>query len=257
MNIYTVKYHVETYHEGAQIKKAKSLEIRLPSTVQEIPLLKWVKYLQLAKESPQITDTSEQVTVTNWIQFVAFAKQVIELFSGQDLSEAIAGIPASQNAQNGIIAMFQGVISLVTSYKPAERNSFQWKGHTYILPETIRQSFGQVLEGGNMTVGEAADALQLEHIFSSQNPDGTPVIEDAKYHNDIALVATLCRRLNPDGTIETPPLEFIARRRYFDERLELFSELPMDVAIDVAFFLTGSNPVLNRIHRLRSLLNLS
>lgn len=257
MNIFTIKYTVESFAEGVKGKQQKSLTIELPSAVEEITLLKWVQYLELAKAAPQLTDTSEKITVTNWVQFVDFAKKVIELFSEKDLSEAISGIPASSNAQNGIIAMFQGVVSLVTSYTPQERSCFEWKGETYYLPETIRQSFGQVLEGGNLTVGEAADALQLEQIFSATNPDGSPVIQNAKYHNDIALVATLCRRLNPDGTVEVPPLDFIARRKHFDDRLELFSDLPMDIAIDVAFFLTGSNQVLNRIHRLRSLLKTS
>ncbi len=225
MNIFTIKYTVESFAEGVKGKQQKSLTIELPSAVEEITLLKWVQYLELAKAAPQLTDTSEKITVTNWVQFVDFAKKVIEL--------------------------------LVTSYTPQERSCFEWKGETYYLPETIRQSFGQVLEGGNLTVGEAADALQLEQIFSATNPDGSPVIQNAKYHNDIALVATLCRRLNPDGTVEVPPLDFIARRKHFDDRLELFSDLPMDIAIDVAFFLTGSNPVLNRIHRLRSLLKTS
>lgn len=257
MNSFTLTYRTENFRDGKRGYDNHSVDLELPSEVSEITLRQWVKYQELAKDAPAHIEKEDNATFVDWLQFISFAKAVLELFSGKDLSRALAGISAQPNAQNGIVAMYTGVVSLVAGYEPKERESFEWKGATYVLPETIQQSFGQMLVGGNLSVMEATDALDIEHVFGQKNADGTPAIEDAKYHNDIALVASICRKVKQDETLEMPPMDFIQRRQWFDRRLELFADLPMDIALDVAFFLIGSNSVSKSIRLSAMLLNRS
>lgn len=249
MTVYEVKYKVVAPGEKEVVKK---VTVSLPSNAGEITLLQWVKYTDLYESSApkELFEDTTTMTPEGWIEFVQYSVKVLEVFTGKDLSDLVYAIKA-----DALIAMMVQVVNVVSQYQPHERNSFVWKGEKFLIPETIFQSFGQSLVGGDMTVQEAIDALQIEHVFGAKNKEGKPVVEDAKYHNDIALVATLARKVLPDGSVEVPPMEFLQRRRWFDNRIAFFQDLSMDVALDVAFFLIGSKSAYRRILKLAWHLN--
>ena len=256
MNTYQIKWRAENFANGVRARINKELVLELPSEVGEITMRKWVRCNDVLAQAPELEGGEEAAAAQkNWLTFVAFAKRVIEVFAECDLSEALAGISAQPNQQNSIVAMYSNLVSLVRDYVPKHRDTFKWKGATFALPETVRQSFEQVIVGANLSVMEATDALQIEHVFGAKNEDGSPAIEDARYHNDIALVASICRRVKHDGSLEMPPLDFIERRQWFDKRIELFADLPMDIALDVGFFLISSKIASARILLLLSHLN--
>ena len=228
------KYAIQYEQDGEQ----KKFSIELPSEAKEVTLLQWSRYRSIPiPEALQDLSEKGEMSVVDWFSFMGYAQKVLGVFGVPD--GVIPGIEYTDDISqtDGVLAMFIQTIQVLSKYDPKERVNFTHKGVRYCFPETVQQSFGQSLVGGKMNVGQATDALQLEHILSAKDEGGKDVMEDQGYHKDIAIVAALSRKILPGAKIEQWPLDFIERREILDNRIEAFKDLPMDIALDGCFFL--------------------
>ena len=248
MNVYQLNYQVErlSAETGKRERKSVSLELALPSSVHEITLLQWVQYHKLRIAAPPVVTRLETadgqestgISTEAWTQYISFVAQALAIFSGVDADILLSATTLDDSGKDGIIAMYMSVVKPLLEYQAKDREFFMWKGRRYAVPENVKQSFGVQLIGGKMNVAQAIDALSINHTLGQYGPDGAEMIENQRYHNDIMLTAALCREVYRDGTIEVPSTDFIERRRWLDDRAEVFKDLPMDIALDVAFFLS-------------------
>jgi hypothetical protein len=218
--------------------------ITVPDSAGEITLLQWCRVQEI--EPPDVLQEDDNIDtlpmphrVTSWLSIIDYARKVLSVF---DVSESIivnADLSELQSEQaDGLLAMFVDLVTSVNGYQPKFRERFKFKGRTFSFPENVQQSFGQLLIGGRMSMGQASDALQLDQALSATGEDGKPLMNDQRYHRDLAVVASLSREII-GGDVERPPLDWVDRRKWLDERVELFEDLPMDIALDGCFFLSS------------------
>lgn len=237
----------------------------LPSSPSEITMRQWVDFLLIRDEFPKwMIDaeaanekdrqkTYDEWTNENWIEFYINIGHALNVFIPDlDLRSLLSKNLSSEDGDS-FLAIYIMLLKCIIEYRPKERKSFTWKGQKFMIPQSLIDSFGNVTIGAKLTTIEAIEALQLEHVFSGKDEKGEYILKDRKYHTDIALVAALCRKVT-GSRIEKMPLDFQKRRAFMDKRIKLFSDLTMDVALDVAFFLINSKRAL--INTLTSALHL-
>lgn len=144
-------------------------------------------------------------------------------------------------------AIARKIFTSLATYKAQPRTSFEHRGRTFIVPPSSVTKIGeyeQVLHLPNARAGEVIEALQRSHLYGAKNEQGENVLPDAKYHTDLAMIASICR-MKVGGTDEEPELEEIPYGMekfspFVDERMQLLADLPANIAIDVSFFLLNS-----------------
>lgn len=243
MNLFSLTYQKETLLQGKVKRERVIKNIALPSTVAEITLLQWCRYHELReeyKELLQVFEAAEQApTDAEWFKFFEFCAKAVAIFADgeADAEEVLLSASADASSGDSLVSMYVGCVAPLLSYEPKERTHFQHGRYNYMVPETVKQSFGSVLVGGKMSVAQAVDALQIEHALSGVDSEGKALMPDQRYHKDIYITAALCRRIERDGSAETPPIDFVERREWLDGRVDEFKNLSMDKALDVVFFL--------------------
>lgn len=219
-----------------------SYTVELPSQASEVTLLQWSRLQAIAPPIElQGKSSEEEFTIPDWFSFMGYVHRVLTEVFGVP-PDVIPGIEYDSHdivGSDGVIAMFVQTLNAIRSYEPKHRETFTHRGVRYCFPVNVQQSFGQLLIGGKMSMGQAADALQLEQVLSAKGEDGKDVMPEQGYHKDIAIVAALSRRIEPGGVAEKWPLDFIERRAILDERMAAFADLPMDIALDGCFFLSS------------------
>lgn len=243
MNIFEITYQKESLLQGTVKRERIAKQIALPTSVEEITLLQWCRYHELRegyKDLLQVFEGGEQnPAVADWFRFFEFCAKAVAIFANDeaDAEEVLLSASADAASADSLVSMYVGCAAPLLSYEPKERTHFQHGRYTYMIPETVKQSFGSVLVGGKMSVAQAVDALQIEHALSGVDSEGKALMPDQRYHKDIYITAALCRRVDRDGSLEIPPIDFVERREWLDGRVEEFKNLSMDKALDVVFFL--------------------
>jgi|GEM_PF-6487854 len=249
MNIYSIEYQDE---QGDLNKE----EIRLPSTASEVKMMQWEQYQQIpVPQQLERLAEEEQSSLgfEHWLSVINYACKVLSLFSVEE-SKLLSATYSAEDS-DGLLAMFIQTISVLANYQPKYRAEFKHNGISYRFPEVVQQSFNQKLIGGKMSMGMAVDALQIEHVLSATDEQGKFVMEDQKYWLDISVVAAISRKV-AKGKVESVPLDWVERRKWLDNRIKAFEDLPMDIALDGTFFLQASKIklgiILSSVLRLRS-----
>ena len=243
MNQFELKYTLQKLSADKVSKETVTKTINLPSAVEEITLLQWCRYHELREQHKELLATFEQTEANpseaDWFRFFAFAAKAVAIFSDNEAEaeEVLQSASASTSASNSLLAMYAGCVAPLLAYQPKQREYFVHGKYRYLVPEDVKQSFGAVLVGGKMSVAQAVDALQIEHALTAVDDQGKPLMPDQRYHKDIYITAALCRRIERDGSIEIPPIDFVERREWLDDRVEQFKDISMDKALDVVFFL--------------------
>lgn len=243
MNEFELKFVRQKLVADKVTKETVTKTISLPTVVEEITLLQWCRYHELREQHSEALAAIEQAEAApseaDWFRFFAFAAKAVAIFSDNEAEaeEVLLAASADAKAGNSLIAMYAGCVAPLLAYQPKHREYFVHDRYRYLVPEDVKQSFGAVLVGGKMTVAQAVDALQIEHALSALDDKGKPLMPDQRYHKDIYITAALCRRIERDGSTEIPPIDFVERREWLDDRVEQFKNLSMDKALDVVFFL--------------------
>lgn len=146
--------------------------------------------------------------------------------------------------------MFNSYVAAVPL--PSETFSREYEGETYYIEP---DQAARVLLAGNplvsppakgYTVNEVSAITELERIFKAKiekdgDPDGALL-----YQLDLCVLAVLFRKNN-----EKLPINPEQRNRFIDQRSQHFKALPMDIVLQVRFFLARSlqNWLVSRIMR--------
>lgn len=243
MNVFELTYQKESLLQGTVKRERITKQIALPASVEEITLLQWCRYHELREQYKDLLlvfEATEQApAVADWFKFFEFCAKAVAMFANgeAEAEEILLSASADAASADSLVSMYVGCVAPLLSYEPKERTHFQHGRYNYMIPETVKQSFGSVLVGGKMSVAQAVDALQIEHALSGVDSEGKPLMPDQRYHKDIYITAALCRRVERDGSAEMPPIDFVERREWLDSRVDEFKNLSMDKALDVVFFL--------------------
>lgn len=275
MNIYEI--NVTELHYNEELKKEEKVttvkRVKIKNHVKEITMLEWVKFHEERSNAPswffdsELQDDEEREALINnwtnekWSEYLYTLCRMLSCFSDIDITTVLHANNHSdltdKRGGDGLIAMYFQTAYCILTYQPKVRKSFKWKGFTYILPEDLVQAIGEVKSttvGANIKTINAIEALQVEHVLDVKDEEGNHILENQKYHNDIALVSCLCRKVLRKGKVEQMPLDQVERQRWIISRNKLFKNLPMDIVLDVGFFLIDSKiaSLITRTRNMRS-----
>lgn len=252
MTVYELTLQTAYMDNGRERFKAKTLELFFPSGPDEITMRQWTNFQLKKLEQPDHVQGLELLdakgrenamslwTGDQWAGFFFSAAELLACVVNVPSAELLRAMPPLADGKVSLLALYVSLAGMIDGYQPKDRDRFDWKGKTYIWPASVVEGFGQVWHGGELTTAQAIEALQTEHVYNAKDKDGVFILADRKYHTDIRLVALLSRRLQPDGEIEQLPLDSNLRTAHVDRRVKEFEDLPMSVALDMAFFLRAS-----------------
>lgn len=247
------------------VHKTTTKQITLPEEVSEIKLKKWSEYHLKREDIPKwITDVEaieddekrmEEIKKwphINWSQFIYHVGELMSVVTGVNIIETL-GIKnvdkqdVDSRSLDALLALYIVFNKMIIGYQPKKISEFKWKGATYVIPQDLVDSIGRVWTGAEMNTVTAIEALQVEHVFNAKDEEGEFILKDRKYRTDTALIACLARKVtkkkdeeeNDLLEIEQMPLDMIKRRKWLDNRIKIFGEIPMDIGLDIAFFLTN------------------
>lgn len=262
MLVLQIKYN----YKDAQGVEEITYPLRFPEKPSEITLRKWVDF-QLQFDS--LPEKLKQSDTSDWdeedmMQYYAHQISLLKIFAETQYGDSAAWVPANfedivrlpisgqGKVINNLSALFTFLFKAINDYEPKKIESFMYKGKKFAVPEIYRSRFNIEKVGANLSVIEAVEALQLEHVLQA----GKDAMPDYRYHNDIGVMACVCRMLDHRGTPEMMPVETFARRKFIDKRCAFFADISMDIALDVGFFLIGSKKILKLTQELVTYMNL-
>lgn len=266
MRTYELTWAVATYEDGREGIKHKSAELSFPSSADDITMRQWTDFQIRKDKCPQFMRELERMKEharkeamdawdhENWAQFFVEIADTMATVVNVKSGDLLRSLPPIADGQTSLLALWLELSGLITGYQEQERKEFEWKGHKYIWPQKVVDSFGNEWYGQMLSTAQAVEALQTEHVYNAKDKDGNYALEDRKYHVDITLLAVLSRRVKANNEVEELPLDFVERREFIERRVREFQDIPMTVALDMAFFLTTSKiaSVLTRISSMRS-----
>lgn len=268
MNVFELEIISAKVENGIEVKKSKRKEFRFPSKADEITMKKWMDFQLRKLDAPDFFKDFERLKPDEreaqmmtwdeeiWAEFFYTVADLISCVVDDNAVDLMRAMPALHDGRTSLMALYIELANIINGYEPVERQTFEWKGKTYIWPQRLVDQMGHAWYGQDLTTAEAIEALQVEHVYNAKNEKGEYILADRKYHVDVALVAVLSRRVSDDGTVENVPLEYNARRKHLEKRIEEFKDAPMSVCLDMAFFLKSSKiaSALILTSRLRSIL---
>lgn len=244
---------LEIIKENADVEE---LELVIKDNPQEITLLDFVKFQNVIENLPENikpifaaeTEQEQDIALSQWdemdlAQYFFEIGKLLRFFVyidvGDDILRAsiedILNMPPT--GEDSLSALFMYVFDRIMKYKPTERKTFKHKGQVFQIPTSIAIGSNFKLFGAKMSSIEAIEALQLQHVYSDKKG------ADARYNSVIGVMAAICRKVDNKGNLEDMPLDSTERRAFMQERMDFFQDMPMDIALDVDFFLSNSNPV--------------
>lgn len=247
------------------VQVTDQIPVSLPEGPDEITMRKWDEFQRKRLETPdwfrefEESDEEGQTQIVrewdhnNYLALKYHCGELLSCFLDVDLKDLLGSYDLTgteDEVTDVIMTMYTYVISAFSKYKQKERDYFTHKGQVFAVPTTSVDVLGRKTLGTNLTTIEAVEALTLEHVLGTKDEDGNYYFPDARFRTDTAVVAALCRMVGDDSTLETMPTDFQIRRKWLDERIDFFSDLSFDVALDIFFFLKISSEGLNNIRKL-------
>lgn len=202
-----------------EFKRSDGKIIKLADNWSEITLSQYAKYRRMEAE---LEDQVFQKLHTKEDKAVALAKltvqeiakihpeyirKVVSFWSGLSVQE----IDRCKAADVSEMFFIMNTVLSYPDYEPIEK--FDFRGKTYHLPESVKNDKGDRVPMSGATFGEYIESMQLE--------EGLQELTKERYDVLPRQIAIIVR--NPETTI--------------DEREELFHDLPMSIALNIAFFL--------------------
>lgn len=259
MLVLTLEYELE---EGQQIK-TKKRTLELATKLPEMTFRQWVGFHMLVdswpawlKEYAELSRIKQHNAAVKWssgqlAEYWLALGQVVNNFLAKGSMQDILQLPAME-PENGhqeslrdtasIEALARMIFTSLAEYKPKARETFEHKGHKYVVPASQVSKVGeyeQILHMPKAKLGEVVEALQRAHVYGVKDGNGQHLLKDRRYYTDLSMVACICRRV-VDGKEEEVPFGMEAFGSFVDKRMEELADLPADVAIDISFFLLNS-----------------
>jgi hypothetical protein len=250
--ILNVKVQTEGIEYGSSEIKWATRKIAVAMTPDAITMRQWSDFWLMKATLPEkfnaldgMTEMQRnaefaEFTDADWAMFAASALQLLTCMVDDADKAFMQNLPIFSTSDNSILALYFTILSAVVNYQPVYRETFTFKGYTFLFPKKTADTMQRMWFGDELTAGEALEALQCAHILNQKDENGNYVLDDRKYHTDVALLATLARKINPDGLVEKVPVETLAMRQFYENRIEFFKDAPMSVALDMSFFFKSS-----------------
>jgi len=266
MRVFEVTIATAALENGKEVMRSTRREMSFPQSAEEITMRQWTDFQLRKNEAPDWFKELERADKPKreammkewdeerWGEFFYTIADLMTCVVDAKAADLLRMFPPIADGKTALATLYLELDSIINGYEPKERNTFEWKGHTYVWPQKVVDNMGHQWWGQELTTAEAIEALQIEHVYSAKDNSGEYILADRKYHVDRALVAVLSHRVLKDDSIEQVPLEYNARRRFLENRIELFADAPMSVCLDMAFFLRISKIRLavTRTSRMRS-----
>ena len=252
MKLLNLTLGIERYEGRKQVFASREEVIYFPTTADEITMRQWMDYQLALSKSPDFiravrdaapTDRNALIEAWGAEQWSGFLLNVSELLAcvvDEKSAPLLRTLPATGENSDSLMSLYTDLNTVISGYAPQHRESFDWNGTTYVWPTKVTDMVGREWYGQELNTAQSVDALQIEHVYSAKDKGGQFAIEDRVYHVDVALCAILSRKVLKSGELEEPPLEYNARMKHLEKRINEFKDLPMSVCLDMGFFLTSS-----------------
>jgi hypothetical protein len=250
----TLKFFITT--ENGEAEK----EINFSNQPHEISLRQWADLEMRRDKWPEwfkshLQEDGEEIIegwdADQWSQAYYIFADCLSIFATDASFEDILQAPPHGIDGPGLISAFFEVLFAVFSYKPKTVSHFIHKDERFLIPETVYN-----VPGKKLSTQEAIEALQVEHIYQAKK-DGKFRYEDRRWYTVLGIISALCRKIDPStNEPEKMPLEPNELDQWRRQRMDFFQDIKMDVAMDVAFFLSDLRSFALRNLALRTYLNL-
>ena len=266
MKVFEVTIATAAVENGKEVMRSARRELSFPQSADEITMRQWTDFQLRKNDAPdwfrelERSDQAKRETLMkawdeeHWGEFFYTLAELLSCVVDAKAAELLKMFPPIADGKTALATLYLSLDATINGYQPKERQTFEWKGHTYIWPQKLVDNMGHEWWGQELNSAEAIEALQIEHVYSAKDKNGEFILADRKYHVDRALLAVLSHRILKDDSIEQVPLEYNARRKFLERRMEEFANAPMSVCLDMAFFLRTSKVRLavTHISRMRS-----
>ena len=238
--------------DGKEQMRSDVKEFRFPETADEIKMRQWTAFQLTKADAPEWFKQLERDDKAKreqsmkawdeerWSEFFYILAELLCCVVDAKAADLLKALPPVSDGKTALATLYLDLDRIISGYQPKERQTFEWKGVTYVWPQKLVDNMGHEWWGQELTSAEAIEALQIEHVYSAKDKNGEYILADRKYHVDVALLTVLSHKVLADGSVEQVPLEYNARRKFVERRIVEFSEAPMSVCLDMAFFLTSS-----------------
>jgi len=208
-----------------------------PEHIGEIKLFQYINYVVSRRKSEE-EDLPPMLGV---------AMAVSEFFQVDVMQvlEGAVGMPMDEHLAQSVGVMYVNLDKIIGGYAPKIRGEhdykFTWKGIEYLIPHLSYNSVTGQLQKTALNVYEyvEADTIKFQaQLMSEKEGDVEGSIWFSEYTRLISLLA------RKEG--EKLPLKPADREVFLQNRMEIFQDVPLDIAMDIDFFLTNglrnSNP---------------
>lgn len=210
---------IEINNKQYHIKDWDTLTISEAELLTDIEIPEKLKELYTAGTKEKFEEVQKTMTVENEIDFGKYSGEVLKIMS--DIPEEL--IKYMQYFDRNDLYEYHcrdKIISLIGSipiYEPKKIESFEFNGETFVLPKSLK-IFDKYLPGHSEKALIFVEGQGLFKAYAESQEKG----------NLKMLIAVYCR---PEGE------EYDEQKAI--ERSEQFGELPMSVAWEVFFCITG------------------
>jgi hypothetical protein len=236
----------------------KVLALEIATAVPDMTFRQWVDYHLLVENWPDwlqefgtLSQDEQQEASQDWTdqqkaEYYLQVLKVIDCFSSGGSLADLCKIPllSSADADTASIELIgRKIFTGLASYVPSEDcHTFIHAGHTYKIQEDDVLKIAhikQVTRLPGIEAGAVIEALQRAHIYNSTYEDGTHILNDRRYHTDLAMIACIARRQAPDGSLEAVPWGMENFASFVTSRMAELEDLPANIAINASFFLAS------------------
>ena len=229
----------------------QTFDLSIKDKSSECTLLEWSKLEMLLAENVDLLEKPN----LDLEAYQTFLIQAISIFvvNSNNTNLDLASLPLSELGADSLCSLFEMIVRNVRSYEPAKHAPasgqpfiFCHKGQYFAIPPTWVDALGKpYLIARDMTFREATEGLMAEQRYA-QEYAGKPKFEHAKYHTSLWLLAAMCRKANVCPTtkrvlgFEEVPTKTSEWHDLIMNRLDLFSDISMEIGLQVNFFLQTS-----------------
>jgi len=212
-----------------------SLPFSFPESARETTLGTYIAYKTTVEaHKPKSLSDYEEADYDSAILEALPLKEITEAWPAYYISfiSFWAGIPSdvlALTALHEVTALYKLITVSVAAFdQQSQQLSFTHQGQQYLYPSQGTNAIsGQIEYLRSASVLEVVEAMQFEEQYGK--------LKEGYWSALPFIIAILCRRAG-----EQLPLDAVAREAFLAERAQLFHSLPLQEALNVAFFLPAS-----------------
>ena len=221
-------------YEIIENKTGMATEVAMPAALSEIPLGKFVKYMetvelskpdtmttmQSLKTDKEVQDYVSKLTQEDLLAWQQYRIKTVQYWTGIS-DQMMAGMPVDD-----VILMAKMFEVMITDINvDAGARSFKLNGEEYLYPPAMTNGYTDTKEymRGSRVI-DLIEALQFDSYSEQLGKSKWPAL--------LSIIAILCKKKDEDL-----PLDSAERSRWISQRAKIMEDLPTSEALNVAFFL--------------------